>query len=244
MKKIKIMLFSILGMCLLLTACKENNNPGGNGGTPPEVPDEEEVLEIKELEIVSNGNEVIYLGETFTAEGYDINLVYRIVGSGGETKKVKCENYTIDDSLVDYEKMGTYQVTFIARVKNVVLKKPVTIRIADSVLIEAGIEHLYGIKALEYTGSDISIGEDDFSNITTVVYLIYTNCTYENGELVLTEERIFEGVKYDTSFINSSVPGQYPVYVSLEEPKIYDVNGEKITVDVKTFFLVTVKEGN
>ena len=239
MKKLKFISYLLLGICCIsfLMACDKTE-------TPNETPNEtDKVLELKELEVIHNGHNVIYLGEKFTAEGYDINLVYRVVGSGGEEERVKCENYAIDDSMVDYDQVGTYVVTFIARVNNIVFKKVVNIRIADSVLIEAGIEHLYGIKALDYTGSDIALGETDFSNITTVVYLIYTKCEYENGELVLEEKRAFSGIKYDTSFIDSTKPGQYPVYVSLEEPITYEVNGEQIIVNVKTFFLVTVKEG-
>lgn len=234
MKKFK--LFSFIMCCLLLTSCINNTNQPTEGPTEDDGP---KVLELRELEVVHNGNDVIYLGETFTAEGYDINLVYRIVGSDGETEKVACENYVIDDSNVNYEKIGTYQVTFIARVGSRVLKKPVNIRIADSRLIELGINHLYGIKAEEYTGANIKIGQTDLSSINTVIYLIYTSGVYENDELVVTEERKRSGYELDTSAVDVTKAGKYPVYVSYKES--YDVEGEKIEIVVKTFFLVTVE---
>ena len=119
------------------------------------------------------------------------------------------------------------------------MKKPVNIRIADSRLIELGINHLYGIKAEDYTGANIQIGQTDLSSINTVIYLIYTSGQYENGELVITEERKRSGYELDTSAVDVSKAGQYPVYVSYKES--YDVNGEQVDVTVKTFFLVTVE---
>jgi len=234
----KLLIFSFIICCLFLTSCRDNTD-GPTGGDTPTVDEGPKELELRELEIVSNGNDVIYLGETFTAKGYDVNLVYRIVGSQGETEKFPCENYVIDDSNVNYEKIGTYSVVFTARVKSRVLKKAVNIRIADSRLIELGINHLYGIKAEEYTGANIKIGQKDLSSINTVIYLIYTNGTYENDELVVTEERKRSGYELDTSFVDVTKAGQYPVYVTYQES--YDVNGEKIDVVVKTFFLVTVE---
>ena len=216
----KLLIFSFIICCLFLTSCRDNTG-SPTGGDTPTVDEGPKELELRELEIVSNGNDVIYLGETFTAKGYDVNLVYRIVGSQGETEKVPCENYVIDDSNVNYEKIGTYSVVFTARVKSRVLKKAVN------------------IKAEEYTGANIKIGQKDLSSINTVIYLIYTNGTYENGELVVTEERKRSGYELDTSFVDVTKAGQYPVYVTYQES--YDVNGQKIDVVVKTFFLVTVE---
>lgn len=242
MRKIK-QIFSFLSLFLLaltLVGCNNDENSGGNGDggqTPPE----EKVLEIKELEVNHNNNNVIYLGDTFTGEGYEVFIVYRVVGGNGETEKVPCENYTIDDTYVDYETIGSYTVTFTARVKSRVLKRSVTIRIADNRLIELGIEHLYGIKAEEYTGNNLKVGQTNFDDVVTAVYLIHTKCEYDaSGELIVTETRKRSGYTIDYSKVDTSTPGQYPVYVSFSES--YDVSGETITVEVTTFFVVTVEE--
>ena len=236
MKKSFILLMMVLS--LFMVGCNNGNENNPSTEHPP-VENEEKVLELRELEVLDNGNNVVYLGETFTAKGYDINLVYRVVGSKNEYEKVKCENFNIDDSNVNYEKLGTYQVVFSVRVKNRILKKPVTIRIADSRLIELKIRHLYGIKAEDYTGANIKVGQTDLSGVNTVVYLIYTSGEYENDELVLSEERKRSGYELDYSEVNVNVAGEYPVYISYKES--YDVDGETIEVVVKTFFLVEVE---
>ena len=130
-------------------------------------------------------------------------------------------------------------MVFSARVKNKVLKKPVNIRIADSRLIELKIRHLYGIKAEDYTGANIKVGQTNLSSVNTVVYLIYATGEYENGELVLNEERKRSGYEIDYSQVNVEVAGEYPVYISFKES--YDVDGESIEIVVKNFFLVTVE---
>ena len=230
MRKLRF-LVGVIFCCFVLASCNNSNNSGGD--------EPEKELELRELEVIDNNNDVIYLGETFTGEGYDVNLVYRVINGAGEKVKVECTNYVIDDSAVDYETIGTYQVVFIARVKNKVFKKPVNIRIADSRLIELKINHLYGIKAEDYTGANIKVGQSDLSGVDTVVYLIYTEGHYENGELVTTEVRKRSGYELDKSNVDVTKPGEYPVYVSFKES--YNVDGETIEVVVKTFFLVTVE---
>lgn len=232
MKKTKLIFLFIL-MLTLFVSCGEQTPEGPNK-------EETETLEVKEIKIVHNDHNVIYLGDKFTAEGYDVFIVYTIVNSGGKTKEVKCENYTIDDSRVDYSKKGSYQVTFVARVKNRVFKRNATIRIAESYLCELGIKHLYGIKADEYSGADLTIGQTDFSSVDIAnVYLIYTEGKYEGTELITTEEKKRNGYELDFSAIDTSKAGSYPVYVRFTES--YDVNGEAITVTVETFFIVNVK---
>lgn len=239
MKKTILSLMLVFLFLLGLVSCGENETTTPTPEEPTiDLGDYE--LELKELKIVHNDCNVIYLGEKFTAEGYDILIVYRIKDSGGESIEVECTNYTIDDSRVDYSKIGSYQVIFTARVGNVVFKKAGTIRIAESFLCEKGINHLYGIKADEYTGANINIGQTDFSDVDIAsVYLIYTEGKYNGEELLTTEVKKRSGYKLDYSHIDSSKAGSYPVYVSYSEQ--YEVDGEIIDVTVETFFIVVVE---
>ena len=63
---------------------------------------------------------------------------------------------------------------------------------------------------------------------------VYTENKYENGELVKVNKAIESGYKLDTSAVNTSVAGSYPVYVSYSE-KVGEVE-----ISVETFFILIV----
>ena len=96
-----LVLFLIVLCIISIVSC--SNKDDSNGEKDNFEP--ERILELKEIEINPNGNDVIYLGETFNSEGYDIYFVYRVVGSAtGEVEKVKCEHFYYEDYKVNYEK--------------------------------------------------------------------------------------------------------------------------------------------
>ena len=57
---------------------------------------------------------------------------------------------------------------------------------------------------------------------------------YENDELVKISEEISSGYELDTTSVDVSKAGQYPVYVTLSET--YD----SVTITVRTFFILVV----
>lgn len=256
MKKIFLPLL-ILSLCALfsLSACKTETDtpdipdtpdvpdtPDDPGTDTPENPDPVPTgpIIVVGLEVKDNGKNVIYLGQTFTGAGYEVNMVYQQANALDSENpiytKVLIENFIIDDSKVNYRQEGTYKVTITGRDRTVVAKQEVTIRIATSVLADLGVNHVYGIKA-SYTGNNLAIGATDFSAIVPTVYLIKTNGTIENGELVTTEERIRSGFVLDTTQVDTTKAGTYPVYVSYTA-HYNEAGGVDITVD--TFILVTV----
>lgn len=247
---IPLFLFAFCGM-LGLSAC--GGNQGGDtptpdptptptpDPTPTPTPDPEPIgeKEFVGMEVLDNGHSTIYLGEKFTAEGYTIQMVYAQEDANDAENPiyttVVLDKFNIDDSKVDYRNVGYYEVTITGRDHNIIASETTTIKLSDSPLSEQGIEHIYGIKAT-FNGI-VALNSDKSLIKPSSVTLISTSGQYENGEIVTTESTLRSGYVLDSSFVDTTKIGTYPVYLSYE--KSYQECGG-VTVKVSTFFLVTV----
>lgn len=264
MKKI-IFGFLILLCSLSLIGCKKKNdkpdtpddpginnpdNPNDNPDTPdvkyeqpegypyPETHlDDGKERSILGLTIVDNGNNTIYLGDTFTAEGYGVFMTYMEsdhIGTNLPSRTVvKIDNFTFDDSKVNYQKEGTYTVTFYGRVNTDFRTAPATITIKADRYEYLGVEHLFGIKCDTKVTGSVGMSKDQIKPQN--VYLIYTENKYVNGELITREERTRSDYTLNTDFVDVTKAGSYPVYIECSK----EYNGVKITV--KAFFELTLQ---
>lgn len=194
------------------------------------------------LKVYDNGNNVVYFGDKFTAEGYVVKFVYQELDNMGKTDEngnklplfsaVTLENFSVDDSKVNYRKEGKYSVKITGRVRSDVLSLNVFINVKADKYEKLGVKHLIGLSCDEFV--NCAVGTDISSVIPSELYAIYTENKYENDELVKISEKIRSGYKLDTTGVDTNTAGQYPVYVSYSE-----TYGE-VTITVSTFFILVV----
>lgn len=209
--------------------------PVGEGVDPSEIDPYDPEVSLDGLQIVSNGNNIVYFGDVFTGEGYEVSIVLTKDNPSDPEqafyKSIQIENYSIDDSKVNYYVEGTYDVTIQARYLSYVAQDTTKIIVKADRYESLGVKHLYAVKCAEEI---VATKAEDVK--PSDVYAIYTENEYKNGELVLIEERkrsgyVLEGVE-DVDF---TTPGRYVVYLSLTES--YGAT----TVTVQTFFVVVVR---
>ena len=229
---------------LVLVGCREKTEtPTGNGPTQPveEVYVETDLEDGKRrtpyaLKVYDNGNNTIYFGEKFTAEGYVVKFVYQELDNMGTDlplfSAVTLSNFTIDDSKVDYRKEDKYSVKITGRVRSDVLSLNVFINVKADKYEYLGVKHLIGLSCDEFV--NCAVGSDISTVIPSELYAIYTENKYENEELVKIPEKIRSGYTLDTTGVDTSKAGQYPVYVSYSE-----TYGE-VVITVNTFFILVV----
>ncbi len=244
MKKI---LFGICGVFLVLSlfGCKKDQ---------PEEPKPEPTIDdamiypetnlddgkkrsAEALRIYSHGNDVVYFGETFTAEGYEVYMVYYEYDNIGKPDlptrtAVKIENFSIDTSKVNYLKEGTYIVRITGRVRSDSATSNISITVKADRYESLGTKHLYGLKCATNISGKVGMSKSDIKPMD--VFAIYTENKYENGELVLEEERLRSGYTINTDSVDVSKAGEYPVYLEFSA----EYGETKITV--KTFFILTL----
>ena len=229
---------------LVLVGCRrKTETPTGNGPTQPveEVYVETDLEDGKRrtpyaLKVYDNGNNTIYFGEKFTAEGYVVKFVYQELDNMGTNlplfSAVTLSNFTIDDSKVNYRKEGKYSVKITGRVRSDVLSLNVFINVKADKYEYLGVKHLIGLSCDEFV--NCAVGSDISTVIPSELYAIYTENKYENEELVKIPEKIRSGYTLDTTGVDTSKAGQYPVYVSYSE-----TYGE-VVITVNTFFILVV----
>lgn len=191
------------------------------------------------LRVFDNGKNVIYFGDVFTAEGYDVYMVYyeydNLADSSlPERTAIKLDKYTIDDSKVDYFKEGTYLVKITGRVRSDALTATVFVTIKADRYESLNQKHIYAIKCSERITA--KVGTNKNSVVPAELYKVYTENVYENNELVLTEEILRSGYTLSgLDDIDFSKAGSYIVYVSYSE-----TYGDT-TITVKTFFTLVLE---
>ncbi|MDE6013679.1 MAG: hypothetical protein K2G50_01895, partial [Anaeroplasmataceae bacterium] len=214
MKKIIVGLFAFL-LIFSMTGCKKDKSPEEDPEQPIEPVDpvdpvdptspyetpegypfpktifnDGKTRQIQNLTVVDNGNNIVYLGDRFTAEGYGVYMVYMEMDHVGTKLPVrtatKIENFTFNDSRVNYQKEGTYTVTFYGRVDTEFRT------VAASIIVKAdryeylGEKHLFGIKCASEFTSNVGISKDQIR--PQDVYLIYTENKYDTFGELITEE--------------------------------------------------------
>ena len=188
------------------------------------------------LKVYDNGNNIVYFGDKFTAEGYVVKFVYQELDNMGTDlplfSAVTLSNFTVDDSKVDYRKEGRYSVKITGRVRSDVLSLNVFINVKADRYEYLGVKHLYGLSCDDFV--NCAIGSDISSVIPSELYAIYTENKYENDELVKISEKLRTGYTLDTTGVDTNTAGQYPVYVSFSE-----TYGD-VTITVSTFFILIV----
>lgn len=188
------------------------------------------------LKVFDNGNNIIYFGQKFKAEGYVVKFVYEELDNMGTGlplfSAVTLTNFGIDDSKVDYRKEGRYPVKISGRVGSDILTVNVFITIKADKYEYLGVKHLYGLSCDEFV--NCAVGTDISSVIPSELYAIYTENKYDNGELVKISEKIRSGYELDTTEVDTNTAGQYPVYVS------YSKTYGEVTITVSTFFILVV----
>lgn len=248
MKKFLLGMVGVL-LGLSLFGCKKDqtdkdDNPSKNPTIDEEMIYPETNLDdgkrrsAESLRVYANGNNVIYFGDTFTAKGYDVYMVYYEYDNIGDPNlpqhtAVKIENFSIDTSKVNYLKEGDYVVRITGRVRGDSATSTIIITIKADRYESLGVKHLYGIRCTSTISGKVGMSVSDIKPMD--VYAIYTENKYENGELVLIEEKIRSNYVLNTDEVNVQKAGQYPVYVSLTE----DYNGTSITV--RTMFILNVE---
>lgn len=188
------------------------------------------------LKIYSENENIIYFGERFTGEGYVVKFVYEEYENMGTTlppfSAVTLTKFSFDDSKVDYRKEGRYVVKITGRVRSDVLSVNIIVTVKADKYEYLGVKHLMGLSCDEYV--NFALGGDVASIKPSNLYAIYTENQYENDELVKISEEISSGYELDTTSVDVSKAGQYPVYVTLSET--YD----SVTITVRTFFILVV----
>ncbi|MDE5566524.1 MAG: hypothetical protein K2I77_06020 [Anaeroplasmataceae bacterium] len=258
MKKIIVGLFAIL-LIFSMTGCKKDKTPDDGKIDPPEEPvkpvdspyetpegypypktifNDGKNREIQTMTIVDNGNNVVYLGDKFTAKGYDVYMIYLEMSHIGTDLPLrtatKIEDFTFDDSRVNYQKEGTYSVTFYGRVETEFRTVASSINVKADRYEYLGEKHLFGIKCASEFTSNVGITLDQIR--PQDVYLIYTENKYDTfGELVTEEVFTRNDYTVDTDSVDTTKAGSYPVYV--ECSKTYG----DVTITVKTFFILTLE---
>lgn len=206
------------------------------------VPDEldpyDEEVVVSGLDIDTKGNDIVYFGDTLKDHPFDVSIVLTKAAPSEDQDalflSVKVENYSLDDTKVDYYHEGVYYVKIKARYLRYVSEKEVRVTVKADRYESLGVKHLMGIKCAESV--TVSIGSAAENIKPSDVYLIYTENKYENGELVYIEERKRTGYELvGLNDIDTSKAGSYVVYVTYSET--YDGN---VTIQVKTFFTVIV----
>ncbi|MDE5714534.1 MAG: hypothetical protein K2I42_00200 [Anaeroplasmataceae bacterium] len=250
----KKIIFGLLSFFLIfsLLGCKKDKDPDKNppdddnppivDPEKPEYPftnlDDGKAKTARNLRIYDHGNDTIYFGDTFTAEGYEVFMQFEetelMLEGGSQYSLYKLETFTIDDSKVNYYKEGTYTVNITGRVREVAFTSTIFINVKADRYESLGVKHLMGIKCNSYM--TVPVGSTKDAVTPDGVYLIYTENKYENNELVLIEERIRSGYTVTgLDDIDFSKAGKYPVYVSFSE-----TYGE-VKIEVKTFFTLTIE---
>ena len=188
------------------------------------------------LKVYSDGGNVIYFGNRFTGEGYTVKFLFEEFDNIGTNlplySAVTLTNFSFDDSKVDYRKEGTYVVKITGRVRSDVLTTNIIVKVKADKYEYLGVEHLLGLSSDEFV--DFKVGGDVTQVIPSNLYAIYTENKYENEELVKNSKKVTEGYVLDTSCVDVTKAGQYPVYVSLSE-----TYGD-VTITVSTFFVLVV----
>lgn len=249
MKKIIVGLFALL-LTFAMTGCKKDKGDDKGGEikdsiyeTPEGYPFPKTIFndgknrEIQTMSVVDNGNNVVYLGDRFTAEGYDVYMIYTEMDHIGTDLPLrtatKIENFTFDDSRVNYQKEGTYSVNFYGRVETEFRTVASSIKVKADRYEYLGEKHLFGIKCASEFTSNVGITKDQIR--PQDVYLIYTENKYDTfGELITEEEFTRNDYTINTEFVDTTKAGSYPVYI--ECSKTYG----DVTITVKTFFILTL----
>lgn len=205
---------------------------------PDELDPYDEEVVVSGLDIDTKGNDIVYFGDTLKDHPFDVSIVLTKAAPSEDQDalflSVKVENYSLDDTKVDYYHEGVYYVKIKARYLRYVSEKEVRVTVKADRYESLGVKHLMGIKCAESV--TVSIGSAAENIKPSDVYLIYTENKYENGELVYIEERKRTGYELvGLNDIDTSKAGSYVAYVTYSET--YDGN---VTIQVKTFFTVIV----
>lgn len=187
---------------------------------------------VQGLTINDGGHNIIYLGDRFTAEGYSVFMTYLESDHTGTNlpsrTAMKIEDFSFDDTKVNYQKEGTYTVTFYGRIRTDFKTATADITIKADRYEYLGVEHLFGIKCDTKLIGKVGMDPKDIKPQN--VFLIYTENKYENGELVTKEVKTRSDYRVNADSVNVNEAGSYPVYV--EWSKDYN----DVTITVKTFF--------
>ncbi len=188
------------------------------------------------LAVVHNGHDVIYIGDTFTGEGYDVYITYTELDNEGnealpQVTCYKLDSFSIDDSRVNYQKTGTYYVDFRGRYKAdyQTTSSPITIK-ADR-YESLKVKHLIGIKCSPLIQGKVDMKKESIT--ADMVYIVLTENKYDDlGELITEEQMIRSGYQLNTDAVDVTKPGKYPVYVE------YSRTYGETTITVQTFFVL------
>ncbi len=188
------------------------------------------------LKVVSNGHDVIYIGDTFTGEGYDAYVTYKELDNEGneELPQITCykiDSFSVDDSRVDYQTVGTYYVDFRGRYKAdyQTTSAPITIK-ADR-YESLNVEHIIGIKCAPLIQGKVGMKKEAI--MADRVFIVLTENKYDDlGELITKEQMIRSGFTLNTDAVDVTKPGKYPVYVE------YSRTYGETTITVQTFFVL------
>ncbi len=205
---------------------------------PEELDPYDEEVVVSGLDIKTNDNDIVYFGETLKEHPFEVSIVLTKAAAGEDQDplflSVKVENYSLDDSKVDYLHEGVYYVKVKARYLRYVSEKEVRVTVKADRYESLGVKHLIGIKCAQTQNVTIGSAVEDIK--PSDVYLVYTENKYENGELVYIEERKRTGYTLEgLDEVDTSKAGSYVVYVTFSET--YENN---VTIQVKTFFTVIV----
>lgn len=188
------------------------------------------------LKVYSENENVIYFGERFTGEGYIVKFIFEEfdnIGTGLPLfSALTLTNFSFDDSKVDYRKEGSYVVKITGRVRSDVLSTNIIVKVKADKYEYLGVKHLIGLSCDEFV--NFTIGGDVASIKPSNIFAIYTENQYEDNELVKISEQISSGYEIDTTSVDVTKAGQYPVYVTLTETY------GSVTITVSTFFILVV----
>lgn len=264
MKKL-IVVFLGLILSLSLVSCKKDqgSNNGEDPGNDPSIPNQPQqpvdpnlptyetpegyplpqtnfedgrTREPSGLTVVHNGHNVIYIGDTFTGEGYDVYITYTELDNEGNENlpQVTCyklDSFSVDDSRVDYQTVGTYYVEFQGRYKADYQTTTTEITIKADRYETLKEEHIIGIKCSSLIQGKVGMKKENI--MADRVFIILTENKYDDlGELITKEQMIRSGFTLNTDAVDVTKPGKYPVYVE------YSRTYGETTITVHTFFVL------
>ena len=188
------------------------------------------------LKVYSENENIIYFGEKFTGEGYTVKFIFEEFDNIGTNlplfSAITLTNFSFDDSRVDYRKEGSYVIKITGRVRSDVLSANIIVTVKADKYEYLGVKHIIGLSCDEFV--NFGVGGDISTIAPSELYAIYTENKYENEELVKISEKVSSGYELDTTAVDTTKAGQYPVYVTMTET--YD----GVSITVKTFFILVV----
>ncbi len=266
-KSIKIISLSLLSV-LALAACNntDNGSSGSNSNTTvsPTTATSNTATSTKPMKTVvssyfssisldtSNVQNVFYFGDKFNSDGLSVKNNFVQVFSDNTRSSISytAENFSVDSSEVDLNKVGTYPVTVTSRSGTTIRKQSYNVVVKSNPYDDVkGLSYFSGLE-VKYSGEDQfektykvqdSFSMDNISLVTKVRKVTID----ENGEKVETDVNMRTSyLTIDTSNIpvdsNGKLTTRGVFQIKYSYIQKLTINGKEVQNKIETFTLIHV----